>query len=79
MRLLSVPEALSLTSSDDTSRAGLPCTIMSKAHIGSAVEYSVQWQGQELFLVSATGNREFQIGENVTVLITPPGIAPIPE
>jgi hypothetical protein len=52
---------------------------MSKAYIGSAVEYSVQWQDRELFLVSATGNEEFQIGESATVLITPPGIAPIPE
>jgi len=72
------PEALSLTT-NDTGQAGLPCTIISKAYIGSAVEYSVTWRDQELFLISATGSKEFKIGEDARVLITPPGIAPIPE
>lgn len=73
------PEALSLTSSDDNTHAGLDCSIISKAYIGSAIEYAVEWHEQELFLVSATGSQEFEIGDNAKVLITPPGIAPIPE
>lgn len=72
------PEALSLITADDNS-PGLPCTIVTKAYIGAAIEYTVKWNGQELFLVSATGNQEFAIGDNAKVLITPPGIAPIPE
>jgi len=72
------PEALSLITADDNA-AGLPCTIVTKAYIGAAIEYTVKWNGQELFLVSATGNQEFAIGDNAKVLITPPGIAPIPE
>ena len=70
------PEALSLISVDDKT-TGLPCTIASKAYIGSAIEYSVKWHEKELFLVSATGSQEFEIGDNAKVLITPPGIAPI--
>ncbi|HID70894.1 MAG TPA: ATP-binding cassette domain-containing protein [Desulfobacterales bacterium] len=72
------PEALSLTSAGDTSQPGLPCTITTKAYIGAAIEYSVKWRDQELFLISATGSQEFTIGEKASVLITPPGIAPIP-
>jgi len=71
------PEALSLIPDDNAT--GLPCTIASKAYIGSAIEYSVKWHKQELFLVSATGSLEFEIGDKAKVLITPPGIAPIPE
>ena len=73
------PEALSLMSVDETKRAGLDCKIVSKAYIGSAIEYSVEWRNQALFLVSATGTQEFNIGDSAKVLITPPGIAPIPE
>jgi iron(III) transport system ATP-binding protein len=72
------PEALSLSNADDK-QMGLPCTIVSKAYIGSAIEYSVKWHDQELFLISATGSQEFNIGDSAKVLITPPGIAPIPE
>lgn len=72
------PEALSLTTSNDNKRAGLDCSIISKAYIGSAIEYAVKWRQQELFLVSATGSQEFEIGDHAKVLITPPGIAPIP-
>ncbi|HHC24061.1 MAG TPA: ATP-binding cassette domain-containing protein [Desulfobacterales bacterium] len=71
------PEALSLVSADST-RTGLPATIVTKAYIGRAIEYSVQWNNQKLFLVSATGTREFSVGETAKVIITPPGIAPIP-
>ncbi len=70
------PEALLLTATDN-SVAGLPVTILTKAYIGAAIEYSVQWHTQELFLVSATGNQEFNIGDDAKVFITPPGIAPI--
>ena len=73
------PEALSLTSREDKKQTGLDCIIVSKAYIGSAIEYSVKWHDQELFLVSATGSQEFDIGDLAKVLITPPGIAPIPE
>lgn len=72
------PEALSLIPADD-SAPGLPCTIVTKAYIGAAIEYTVKWNSQKLFLVSATGNQEFSIGDRAKVLITPPGIAPIPE
>jgi len=72
------PEALSLIAADDNA-PGLPCTIVTKAYIGAAIEYTVKWNSQELFLVSATGNQEFSIGDRAKVLITPPGIAPIPE
>ena len=72
------PEALSLIPADDNT-AGLPCAIISRAYIGAAIEYSVKWNGQELFLVSATGNQEFAVGDAAKVLITPPGIAPIPD
>lgn len=72
------PEALSLISADDKT-AGLPCKIASRAYIGSAIEYTVKWHDKELFLVSATGSQEFEIGDEAKVLITPPGIAPIPE
>ena len=72
------PEALSLITAD-ANAAGLPCTIVTKAYIGAAIEYTVKWNSQELFLVSATGNQEFAIGDTAKVLITPPGIAPIPE
>lgn len=73
------PEALSLISADDKKQSGLDCTILSKAYIGAAIEYSVKWHDQELFLVSATGNLEFEIADSAKVLITPPGIAPIPD
>jgi len=72
------PEALSLIPANDKA-AGLPCSITSKAYIGSAIEYSVKWHDQELFLISATGSLEFAIGDSAKVLITPPGIAPIPK
>ncbi len=72
------PEALSLIPAEDDD-AGLLCTIASKAYIGAAIEYSVKWHDQELFLVSATGNQEFAIGDTAKVIIIPPGIAPIPE
>ncbi len=72
------PEALSLTSNNDKKQAGLVCTIISKAYIGAAIEYSVKWNEQTLFLLSATGSEEFEIGDDAKVLITPPGIAPIP-
>ena len=72
------PEALSLTSADDNTRTGLLSTIVTKAYIGRAIEYSVKWNSQELFLVSATGSQEFNIGDAAKVIITSPGIAPIP-
>ncbi len=72
------PEALSLASTQ-SKKKGLLCTIISKAYIGAAIEYSVKWNDQDLFLVSATGNQEFEIGDSAKVIITPPGIAPIPE
>ncbi len=71
------PEALSLTSVDDKVYTGLLSKILTKSYIGRAIEYSVQWNNQELFLVSATGTQEFNIGDAAKVVITPPGIAPI--
>ncbi|MCP4672278.1 MAG: ATP-binding cassette domain-containing protein [Desulfobacula sp.] len=73
------PEALSLTTIDDHTCSGLTGTVVTKAYIGRAIEYSVKWNGQELFLISATGSREFSIGESAKIIITPPGIAPIPD
>lgn len=72
------PEALSLTSTNDKSKAGLYCTIISKAYIGAVIEYSVTWNDQELSLISATGSQEFEIVDSAKVLITPPGIEPTP-
>ena len=72
------PEALSLISADDSTRAGLAATVVTKAYIGRAIEYSVQWNNQKLFLVSPTGTQEFSVGEAAKVIVTPPGIAPIP-
>jgi len=70
------PEALSLTSADDNS-TGLLSKILTKSYIGRAIEYSVQWNNQTLFLVSGIGSREFNIADTAKVIITPPGIAPI--
>jgi len=71
------PEALHLSSADD-SRTGLQCTVVSKAYIGSAMEYTVCWDDQEIFLVVGTGGLEFDVGDAAKLLVSPPGIAPIP-
>ncbi len=71
------PEALAL--SRDASGPSLAGTIISSAYIGAATEYRVKVAEEELFLISPTGSEEFQIGEQVYVTISPPGIAAIPD
>ena len=71
------PEALSLIRS--TTEPSLQGVILSRAYIGASTEYRVKVDGNELFLISPTGSEEFEIGDEVYVLITPPGIAPIPD
>lgn len=67
-----------MTSNFDSKQNGLDSVVISKAYIGSAIEYAVKWNDQELFLVASTGSEEFEEGDKAKVLISPPGIAPIP-
>lgn len=69
--------ALALIPTTHKKEKGLDCVVVSKAYIGSAIEYSVKWNEQTLFLVATTGSEEFEIGDKAKVIITPPGIAPI--
>ncbi len=71
------PEALSLIRS--TTEPSLKGTVISRAYIGASTEYRIKVDDKELFLISPTGSEEFELGETVHVLITPPGIAPIPD
>ncbi|MBT3205411.1 MAG: ATP-binding cassette domain-containing protein [Gammaproteobacteria bacterium] len=71
------PEALSLIRS--TTEPSLKGTVISRAYIGASTEYRIKVDDKELFLISPTGSEEFELDEAVHVLITPPGIAPIPD
>lgn len=77
MRAAIRPEALSLTR--ETTHPCLSGRVSSKAYIGSAIEYTVTVDSQVFFLVSPTGSDEFEIGDAAKVLVTPPGIALLPD
>ncbi len=68
------PEAISITNDTENS---LACKVTSKAYIGSAVEYDLDYKGSEIFVVQPIKDAEFEIGDEVKVSICSTGVAPI--
>lgn len=70
------PEALSL-SAKDSGEGGLAAIVASRAYIGSATEYLLSYDSQELFAVIPAGAPVHEVGADVRVAINPVGVAVI--
>ncbi len=69
------PEALSLTATGG--EGGIVAEVASRAYIGSATEYLLSYDGEELFAVVPAGAAVHEVGEKVGVTINPVGVAVI--
>lgn len=68
------PEALSLAPVNGEG-AALRGVVASRAYIGSATEYLLTHDGQELFAVMPAGAQVFEVGEEVALTINSVGVA----
>lgn len=70
------PEALSLSPASGADE-GLSGIISSRAYIGSATEYLIAYDGEQLFAAIPAGERAFEPGDAVNIAINPVGVAVI--